>query len=184
MRAAMYLRQSKDRYGNEVRVDDQREDLTKLCTARGWSWTEYKDNDFGASGRMPGSTKASKKRPAYDNMVRDIKAGKLDAIAVWDTDRLYRQPRELEDIIDLADLHGVALATVTGDYDLSTPSGRANARIRGCSHARKWSRRPCAKRTPTASGWPTNEYRGGPADHLATPPKSTRTPGCGGPSSG
>jgi hypothetical protein len=43
MRAAIYLRQSKDREGNELAVDRQREDLLKLCAARGWStastWT-------------------------------------------------------------------------------------------------------------------------------------------------
>jgi DNA invertase Pin-like site-specific DNA recombinase len=127
----MYLRQSKDKYGNEVRVTDQRTDLTKLCIDRDWTWTEYKDNDFGASVRMPGSTTVSRKRPAYERMVADIKAGRLDAIAVWDADRLVRHPRQLEDIIDLADLHGLALATISGDFDLSTPSGRANARMRG-----------------------------------------------------
>lgn len=127
----MYLRQSKDKDGNEVRVGDQRSDLTKLCIDRGWTWTEYKDNDYGASVRMPGSAKLSKARPKYRQMVADIKAGRLDAIAVWDADRLVRHPRELEDIIDLADLHGLALATCSGDFDLSTPTGRGNARMKG-----------------------------------------------------
>jgi Resolvase, N terminal domain len=54
MRAAIYLRQSKDREGNELAVDRQREDLLKLCAARGWSTAEYMDNDFSASVRMPG----------------------------------------------------------------------------------------------------------------------------------
>lgn len=131
MRAAMYLRQSLDKEGNEVKVSTQRKDLEELCQRRGWTWKEYKDNDFGASVRMPGSTKVSKRRPDYERMVKDIKAGKIDAIAVWDADRLYRHPRQLEDIIDLADFKGLSLATVSGDFDLSTPNGRANARMRG-----------------------------------------------------
>jgi DNA invertase Pin-like site-specific DNA recombinase len=163
----MYLRQSKDKYGNEVRVDDQRTDLTKLCIHRDWTWTEYKDNDYGASGRMPGSTRAGKKRPAFLRMVRDIKAGKLDAICVWDADRLVRHPRELEDIIDLADIHGLELATVSGgDFDLSTPTGRANARMKGVFARQEMEQKAMrqkdanGKRVPDerAPWWPTRPF--------------------------
>lgn len=38
----------------------------------------------------------SKVRPAYDEMVRDYKAGLFTAIVCWDLDRLTRQPRQLE----------------------------------------------------------------------------------------
>ena len=37
MRAAIYLRQSKDREGNELAVDRQREDCLKLCADKGWT---------------------------------------------------------------------------------------------------------------------------------------------------
>ena len=130
-RAAVYLRQSKDRDGNELAVDRQREDCVKLCAARGWSTAEYMDNDFGASVRMPGSRRVHKARPDYDRMLRDIDAGKVDAIVAWDADRLVRHPRQMEDVIDLADQRGLDLATVGGDFDLSTPTGRANARMKG-----------------------------------------------------
>ena len=39
--------------------------------------------------------------------------------------------RELEDLIDLADEHRLALASVTGDVDLSTDNGRLYTRIKG-----------------------------------------------------
>jgi hypothetical protein len=42
-------------------------------------------------------------------------------------------PRELEDVIDLADRHGVELATVTGEIDLSSPTGRLVARMLGAA---------------------------------------------------
>lgn len=64
-------------------------------------------------------------------MLADIKAGQLDAVVVWDLDRLHRQPRELEDFMDLADERRLQLATVTGDVDLSTDNGRLFARIKG-----------------------------------------------------
>lgn len=131
IRAAMYLRQSLDKEGRMLAVSRQREDLQELCRRRGWTVIEYVDNDFSASVRMPGSKRASKRRPAYEQMVDDIKSDKVDAIAVWDADRLYRHPRELEDLIDLADTKKLSLATMTGDFDLSTPTGRGGARMKG-----------------------------------------------------
>jgi DNA invertase Pin-like site-specific DNA recombinase len=132
IRAGIYLRQSLDREGNEIKVDTQRTDVAARFRSRGiTSWVEYKDNDIGASGRMPGSRKVPKRRPGYEHMIEDIKANKLDLIGVADADRLYRHPRELEDIIDLADVHRLELVTVSGDFDLATPTGRGNARMKG-----------------------------------------------------
>jgi DNA invertase Pin-like site-specific DNA recombinase len=105
-------------------VARQREDCLNLCRERGWRQpTEYVDNDISAY--------SGKKRPAYERMLTDIKAGKLDAVVVWDLDRLHRRPIELEHFIDLADTHRLALATVSGDTDLGTDSGRLFARIKG-----------------------------------------------------
>src|SRR5664279_1739720 len=64
-------------------------------------------------------------------MVRDVCAGTVNAIVVWDVDRLSRAPRELEDLIDLADQYGLQLASVGGEVDLATPQGRLTARIKG-----------------------------------------------------
>ena len=98
--------------------------MARLCRERGWLDTlEFVDNDFSATN--------GKRRPAYQRMLDAIRDGKISAIAVWDLDRLYRQPRELEDLIDLADEKHLLLATVTGDADLSTDNGRLYARIKG-----------------------------------------------------
>jgi DNA invertase Pin-like site-specific DNA recombinase len=123
MRAGVYLRQSRDQNGTGLAVARQREDCLKLCRERGWDPTEYLDNDVSAY--------SGKKRPAYERMLADIEAGKLDAVVVWDLDRLHRRPIELEHFIDLADTHHLALATVSGDTDLGTDSGRLFARIKG-----------------------------------------------------
>ena len=123
-KTALYLRQSYAPNGDILAITRQREDVTRLCRARGWLDTaEYVDNDFSATNGKP--------RPAYQQMLDDIRTGKVTSVAVWDLDRLYRQPRELEDLIDLADEKGLLLATVTGDADLSTDNGRLYARIKG-----------------------------------------------------
>lgn len=123
MRAAIYLRQSLDRNDDQLAVSRQREACQQLCAERGWQTVEYVDNDTSASSRKP--------RPQYEQMLADVRAGKLDAIVCWHPDRLYRQPRDLEDIIDLANAHNVTLNTCSGDLDLSTNMGRMVARMVG-----------------------------------------------------
>lgn len=122
MEAAIYLRQSVDRYGDELAISRQREDCVDICETRGWNDREYVDNDRSAT---------TGRRPAYLKMLDDIRAGRIGAVVVWDLDRLHRRPIELEHFIDLADEKHVALASVGGDADLSTDNGRLFARIKG-----------------------------------------------------
>jgi DNA invertase Pin-like site-specific DNA recombinase len=124
-KVAIYLRQSLDRDGNQLAISRQREDCLALIRRKGWDMStvvEYVDNSVSAS---------TGHRPEYRQMFADIQAGAIGAVVAWDADRLHRQPRELEDFIDLADAHGLVLATVGGDFDLSTPNGRSYARIKG-----------------------------------------------------
>lgn len=122
-KTAFYLRQSLDRDGTGLAVDRQREACLELCRRRGWTDTaEYVDNDTSASvGR----------RDDYEQMLTDIEAGAVSAVVCYHLDRLHRRPAELEQFIGLTDEHHVALATVTGDVDLSTAQGRLIARIMG-----------------------------------------------------
>jgi DNA invertase Pin-like site-specific DNA recombinase len=65
-------------------------------------------------------------------MLADAKAGIIGAIVAWDTDRLSRDPdRDNGRIIGLADEQGVQLATVTGEFDLQTSTGKLHYRIAG-----------------------------------------------------
>jgi DNA invertase Pin-like site-specific DNA recombinase len=123
MKAGIYLRQSSDPNNDQLAVSRQREACVGLCETRGWGWAEYMDNDTSASTRKP--------RPEYTRLMADIRNGAISAVVVWDLDRLHRRPIELEQFMELADERGVALATVTGDVDLSTDNGRLFARIKG-----------------------------------------------------
>ena len=123
-RAAIYLRISQDREMDGLAIDRQREQCEALAAYRGWEIVEtYVDQSKSATDR-------TKVRPAYDQMVADYKAGAFDAIICYDLDRLTRQPRQLEDWIDAAELRGLALVTANGDADLSTDGGRMYARIK------------------------------------------------------
>ena len=64
-------------------------------------------------------------------MLADIRDGAIGAVVAWDLDRLHRRPIELEAFMALADEKHLALATVSGDVDLSTAQGRLVARLKG-----------------------------------------------------
>jgi site-specific DNA recombinase len=127
--AAIYIRISSDRGGTRAGVRRQLEDCRTWAERNGSVVAEvYEDNDVSAY--------RGKSRPDYRRMCDDIKAGIRDGVIVWHNDRLHRNTRELEDFIDLVEATGVAVATVTsGDYDLTTTTGRAMARI-ACALAR------------------------------------------------
>ena len=124
MQAGIYARISHDPLETTLGVQRQIEDCTAEAKRRGWDIARiYTDNDVSAT--------RSKVRPEYERMLSDIRAGRIQAFVVWDVDRLTRTPRELEDIIDLADKYGTALASIGGEIDLSTPQGQLTARIKG-----------------------------------------------------
>lgn len=120
----IYARISSDVSGTALGVQRQIQDCTAEAVRRGWEVARiYTDNDVSAT--------RGKARPEYEHLMADIRAGRLDGLIVWDVDRLTRTPRELEDIIDMADRHGLALASIGGEIDLATPQGRMTARIKG-----------------------------------------------------
>jgi DNA invertase Pin-like site-specific DNA recombinase len=123
--AAVYARISHDPDGDQLGVNRQVQDCHDLAARRGWPVAEeYIDDDRSAySGKV---------RPAYRRMLDDIRAGLVDAVLVWHLDRLHRQPKELEEFFEVCDAARLtALASVTGDTDLSTHDGRFLARILG-----------------------------------------------------
>lgn len=123
-RAGIYVRISSDPSGQRLGVTRQLDACRAKAEALGWAVVGvYEDNDVSATGRTP--------RPRYEAMLTDLEAARLDAVVVWDLDRLTRRPIEIEHFIDLADRRGVALASVGGDVDLATDNGRLFARIKG-----------------------------------------------------
>lgn len=108
-----------------VGVANQDKTNRELADRVGWTVVEsYVDDDTSAYDGKP--------RERYEQMLADIRAGRIDAIIAWHPDRLHRHPRELEDFIDLVESHQVEIRTVrAGEYDLSTPTGRMQARIVG-----------------------------------------------------
>ncbi|MDP5184778.1 recombinase family protein [Blastococcus sp. BMG 814] len=121
-RALIYARQSLDRSGEGAAVDRQIIDCRRLAEQRGWTVADViTDNDLSAS--------TGKARPGYERLLTAMRAGTVDVVIVWAVDRLTRRLVDLEQVIALCEGTGVRLATVTGDLDLSTDTGRMLARI-------------------------------------------------------
>jgi site-specific DNA recombinase len=125
-RAAIYCRISHDKTGAGLGVERQEQDCRELAARLGWSVTEvFCDNDLSAY--------SGKRRPRYRAMLEAIRAGRVDAVLAWHTDRLHRSPIELEEYISVCN-EGREVPThcvKAGTLDLSTPSGRMLARTLG-----------------------------------------------------
>lgn len=121
----VYLRISKARDGETLGVERQKPPTEALVERMGGEVAEvYVDNDLSAY--------SGKRRPAYEQMLRDARNGRIVGIAAWHPDRLTRQPVENEALIDLVNAYGCRLATaLVGDHDLTVPQGRMAFRMLG-----------------------------------------------------
>jgi DNA invertase Pin-like site-specific DNA recombinase len=101
------------------------EDCGRLAERKGWVIVErFVDDDVSAW--------SGKRRPEYARCLDALDSGVIDGLLVYDLDRLHRQPRELEEFIDLCErLRLRNVASVSGEIDLTTPDGQFQARILG-----------------------------------------------------
>ena len=134
-RAAGYVRISNDPHGTERGVLRQIEDIYERAAQLGWEVIEiYVENDTSAYKKkrvvLPdGRVVRRVVRPEFTRMLEDLRLGRIDGIIVWDQDRLLRQPRDLEDLIDLVEVNRRPVIGITSTIDLMTSGGRAMARV-------------------------------------------------------
>ena len=117
LRAASYCRLSLARMGDTTKVDDQDRINHELAARRGWTISPehvYKDNSKSAWRR-------DRRRPGWNALLTAIRSGELDMVAIYHGDRLVRQPRDLEDLLDVGADRGITLVSPTGTYNLADP---------------------------------------------------------------
>lgn len=153
--ATIYARISSDRDGSRMGVDRQIADCERWAKEHGVFVAEvYVDNDLSAYSKKP--------RPDYRRLCDDLRSGLRDGVIVWHLDRLHRSPRELEDFIDLIEDTGAEVRSVTGgDYDLTTPDGRAMARIVGAVARKESEDKSRRLKRKTAEIAQSGRYSGG-----------------------
>ena len=67
-------------------------------------------------------------RPEWEKILTALRRGECNALMVTDIDRAMRDPRTLEDLIDVVELYGVHVESLTGNIDLTTDAGISAAR--------------------------------------------------------
>lgn len=136
--AAVYCRVSLAVLGDTTKVEQQEEQCRDACRARGWTVGQvFTDNNRSAWQR-------NRKRPGWDAMLAGIREGRFGAVASYWGDRIVRQPRDLEDLLDLREGRDLLFASVVGQYDLNNPDHRMMMRwevARACNESDTISRR-------------------------------------------
>jgi site-specific DNA recombinase len=120
----IYARISKDR-ADGAGVQRQQKECHALAKRKGWPVAEeFVDNSIGASAFT------KKSRPRYAELLKAIDEGRISRVVCFKLDRLYRRPRELEDLIDRAEQGRVEVVSVHGgDLDLNSGQGQTMARV-------------------------------------------------------
>jgi DNA invertase Pin-like site-specific DNA recombinase len=106
-RCAMYVRVSTDRQTAE----NQLAEVRQLAVARGYEPVVYEEVES-----------AAKVRPVLDQMLADVRAGRVHAVAVWALDRLHRSMTGAINLVLELDRLGVPVLSVReGWLDTSGP---------------------------------------------------------------
>src|SRR5581483_6463595 len=126
---ATYARESLDPDNEAEQVANQNADLRQYVTGAGGTLgRQFTENDTSAFKkrrvRLDDGTYAYRVvRPVWDAMMTDLRRGTYNALALPNIDRGMRDPRDLEDLIDLVEHYGVLVVGITGFLDLTTDAG-------------------------------------------------------------
>lgn len=133
--AALYTRASKDRDGKEISSSRQERIGRKTASTHQLDVVHvFNDNDLSAS-RF-----ATRPRTGFIEMMSEARSPerRFDVIVIQHPDRLYREPKELEDIIDTVRTYGLRIVNADfGAFDLSNDDGIMVARMLGAAAAKE-----------------------------------------------
>ena len=125
--AGIYVRISSDPELTRLGVQRQELDCRQFVKRQGWKLAKvYEDNDVSAySGKV---------RPAYRELLEHVRTGTIQVVVAWQPDRLYRNPRDLQEFIEVVEAARCRVETVkAGNLDFTTANGRMIARILGAT---------------------------------------------------
>ncbi|QIY59499.1 recombinase family protein [Streptomyces sp. RPA4-5] len=112
---------SSDRFGLEAGVDRQLEDTEDTRARLRWGPLTkiYRENDTSAFKKRKvikpdGSIDWIVLRPEFRRLLADLAIGVIDGVIFYDLDRLVRQPRDLEDLIDIVEYAKRPVTGATG----------------------------------------------------------------------
>ena len=133
--AVLLTRISEARNGDTAGVDDQLADLRKRAAALGWGvGPVIIENDTSAFKRrkvsLPDGRKALRViRPGFREALDLLQTGRGDGLLALDLDRIARDPRDLEDLIDVIESRHIPVDSVTGSLRLANDADITMARV-------------------------------------------------------
>ena len=126
-RCAIYTRKSTE-YNLELAfnsLDAQREACEAYIKSQaheGWRLIPGRYDDGAFSG-------ASLERPALQQLLADVRVGKIDIVLVYKVDRLTRSLADFAKLVELFDAHGVSFVSVTQSFNTSSSMGRLTLNV-------------------------------------------------------
>jgi site-specific DNA recombinase len=106
-------------------LDAQREACAAYIKSQaheGWRLIHDRYDDGAFSG-------ASLERPALQNLLADVRSGKIDVIVVYKVDRLTRSLADFAKLVELFDQHSVSFVSVTQHFNTTSSMGRLTLNV-------------------------------------------------------
>src|SRR6516165_2602097 len=106
-------------------LDAQREACeayVKSQAHEGWHLVTGRYDDGAFSG-------ASLDRPALQQLLADVRSGKIDVIVVYKVDRLTRSLADFAKLVELFDQHSVSFVSVTQSFNTTSSMGRLTLNV-------------------------------------------------------
>ena len=121
-KVSIYIRVSTSKQANEGdSLDEQEKELKKFC--------EYKNYLIHKTHIEAGRSAKDTNRPEYQRLMRDIEAGKINAVVVKKLDRLSRSLLDFEGFMVTAQKHNVEFISLKENFDTTTAMGKAMLRV-------------------------------------------------------
>ena len=127
IRCAIYTRKSSEEGLDQSfnSLEAQREACCAFVLSQkheGWAALAGHYDDGGFSG-------GTMERPALQQLLSDIKSGKVDTVVVYKVDRLTRSLADFAKIIEIFDSHKVSFVSVTQHFNTTTSMGRLTLNV-------------------------------------------------------
>lgn len=121
--AGIYIRVSTEDQAREgFSLGEQKEKLLQLCSFKGYEvYKVYEDAGISA--------KDMEHRPAFQQMLTDMKEGRINYIVAYKLDRVTRSVRDLEELIATLEQYNCYLVCDRDDVNTSTANGRFFVRM-------------------------------------------------------
>src|SRR5437016_5281740 len=126
-RCAIYTRKS-----SEEGLEQEFNSLAAQCEAceayirsqrnEGWVLVRTRYDDGGFSG-------GNLERPALQNLIADIRAGRIDIVVVYKVDRLTRSLADFARLVELFDAEAVSFVSVTQQFNTTSAMGRLTLNV-------------------------------------------------------